>query len=484
MRCGRDLRIKSSAGSFSGVLWIGSAGGDSGPVSLCGSWAVLGGLVVDFYSNKCSKWGGALSAKTFALGLFCLSLLIRLGAVTLLSTPIESDFLLQYEASRQFAQGDFSFQESTYFQRWGYQTGLVVWQGTLLRLWDDPLLLRLVNCLASAGTNLLVYLIARERFWEEGARMAGLAYAFFLFPATLVTVLCNNIPSGFFLYLALYLVMGRAFPKRRLGAYALAGVSLALANALRPDAPLVLVPLLAYFVFQFASEASLSHLLRCGRRFLPLFLTFWAVGAALSALVQATGVNGAGLGNHDPLWGLVLGTNTESGGVYNDGDILRIATLREEGLTRTQAELQVIGEHLGVSGARILETAISKMDTLWWDRALDWSLGYLRKDTPGLFAWLEEVDGAMFAWALILAGIGVLGLFRRPGRDPKAYLPLFIVFAVCCVYLAIEVQPRYAYVGQVAVFILLAGARPVAGLDKPPSCLRQGRSRPTQIYGG
>ena len=87
---------------------------------------------------------------------------------------------------------------------------------------------------------MLVYLIARDYFEERAARLVSLAYAFFLFPATLVTVLCNNIPSAFFLYLCLYLVMGKGFKRcHRVLIYALAGASLAVANALRPDAPLV-----------------------------------------------------------------------------------------------------------------------------------------------------------------------------------------------------------------------------------------------------
>lgn len=37
------------------------------------------------------------------------------------------------------------------------------------------------------------------------------------------------------------------------------------------------------------------------------------------------------------------------------------------------------------------------------------------------------------------------------------------MFATSCVYLLIEVQPRYAYAGQIAVFILMAGGAQVLG---------------------
>ena len=406
--------------------------------------------------------GGSELVSKFPLLLFLISLVVRLGAVVLITTPIESDFALQYQASQQFARGDFSFQDTVYFQRWGYQTGLVIWQGTLLKLWNTPLLLRLVNCLVSAGTNVWIYLIARDYFTQRAAQLASLAYAFFLFPATFVTVLCNSIPSGFFLTLCLYLIMARRFEScPRLPVYALAGASLALANALRPDAPLVLVPLLAYFLFRFVSKASLKNFIAYLKKFLALFLTFLVLSTALSGLVKLTGVNAAGLKNNDPLWGMVLGTNTETGGTYNDGDGQAISVLTQQGMTRSEAERQVISQHLQVGPAKFLETAVRKVRTLWWDSALGWSLSSIRQTSPVLFELLEEIDRAMFTCALFLAGLGALALFRRPRKDMKLYLVPFVIFAASCVYLLIEVQPRYAYVGQIAVFVLMAGGTQV-----------------------
>lgn len=428
---------------------------------LAGVILFLTGLLVIVSHVNVSRGGSELVSR-FPLILFLISLAVRLAAVALLTTPIESDFALQYQASQQFARGDFSFQDTVYFQRWGYQTGLVIWQGTLLKIWNNPLILRLVNCLVSAGTNVLLYLIARDYFTPRAAQTASLAYAFFLFPATFVTVLCNSIPSAFFLTLCLYLIMSRqleSFP--RIPVYVLAGASLALANALRPDAPLVLVPLLAYFLFRFVSKASLKNFISYLKKFSALFLTFLVLSTALSGLVKITGVNASGLNNNDPLWGLVLGTNTETGGTYNDSDGQAISALTQQGMTRSEAERQVISQHLQVGAAKLLETAVRKMRTLWWDGALGWSLSSIRQTSPVLFELLEEIDRAMFTCALFLAGLGALALFRRSRKDMKLYLIPFVIFATSCVYLLIEVQPRYAYVGQIAVFILMAGGTQV-----------------------
>lgn len=424
---------------------------------LIGALLFLTGLLIVVSRTNVSR-GGQAAGWNFSVFLFALSLLIHGAAVALLTTPIESDFALQYEASQQFARGDYSFQETAYFQRWGYQTGLVIWQGTLLKLWNTPLFLQMVNCVVASATNVLVYRIARDYFEERAARLAGLSYAFFLFPATLVTVLCNNIPSAFFLYVGLYLVMGKCFAnKPRPMVYALAGASLAVANALRPDAPLVLVPLLAYFVFRMVAKGGWKQRLATFSKLAVLLVTFLALSQGMSALVQVTGVNAAGLQNHDPLWGTVVGTNTAFGGTYNNQDGPAIQALVEQGLSRSQAEWTLIKGHLDVSPAALLELGAKKMHTLWWDGALEWSMGNLRKNTPVLFALLEELDRAMFTCAFFLAALGAVALFRKPQGELKLYLLPFIFFATSCVYLLLEVQPRYAYVGQIAVFILMAG---------------------------
>ena len=73
-----------------------------------------------------SRWKG-VSARRFSLGLFLLSLVIHLGAVAFLTTPIESDFALQYEASRQFARGISAFRIRCIFRsgvtRQGWSSG-------------------------------------------------------------------------------------------------------------------------------------------------------------------------------------------------------------------------------------------------------------------------------------------------------------------------------------------------------------------------
>ena len=159
-------------------------------------------------------------------------------------------------------------------------------------------------------------------------------------------------------------------------------------------------------------------------------------------MVKIAGINSIGLTNQDPLWSIVLGTNTETGGTFTYDDSNAVVALTDQGMERSQAEIQVIKEHLQVSPFKLVETLVRKMKTLWWDRGLGWALGSVRESSPTLYALLEEIDRAMFTCALFLAALGALALFRRPREDFKLYLLPFIFFATCCVYLVMEVQPR------------------------------------------
>lgn len=394
----------------------------------------------------------------FGLLLFGFSLLVHLAALACITTPIQSDFAVQYKAAQQFAAGDFSFQKSWYFQRWGYQTGLVIYEGLLLKLWNSPLFLRLVNCVLAAGTNVLIYVTAKDYFSRQAAQTVSIAYALFLFPATLVTVLCNNIPSAFFLYLGLFLLLGKRFQAYpRPAVYAVSGACLAVGNALRPDAAVVLVPVAVYFLFRFFSRFTLKNLKYYLKRALALFLTFALLSAGMSGLVKLTGVNASGLGNADPLWGVVVGTNPESRGRYNKEDGDAVKEKQNSGMERKDAEKELIREHLDAPPAKLLELLLDKVEHFWWDRSLAWSMSSVRENYPRLYGRLEEIDGAFFTCALFLAALGAVMLFRKKQKDFKLYLFPFIVFSAFAVYLLLEVQPRYAYTVQIAVFLLAAG---------------------------
>lgn len=441
--CTRILTALFAVALLAALLWIVASGGAILPTVLL--------LALLMFLVK------RVSLPLFPLLLFALAFGVRLFFVLKVHTPIMSDFDLIYTASQQFAAGDFSFQYTDYFQLWAYQSGQVIYQGTLLKLWNDPVVIRLASCLFSAGTTVLIYLTAKEFWSEKAAQVVSIFEVFFLFHASHVTLLTNSIPSAFFLYLGLYLLLARALSRwHPVLKYALAGLSVAVGGFLRPDAVVVLVAVFAYLIFGLVHTFSGANLLRFGQRFLAFFLTYVLLTAAASQCVMLSGVNANGMQNGDAMWKFVLGTNTETGGRYSQADWDRTAALEAQGLSHSEAQMQVIAEHLSVPPQNILQLLHEKTRAFWSESPLPWSFEHMQN--PALAATLDDWNAAFTSCALALALVGcaVLLLGKNPLRLKALLLP-FVVFATFCVYLLIEVQPRYAYFVWFAVFMLAAG---------------------------
>ena len=98
----------------------------------------------------------------FSLVLFILSMLSKLLAIMLIKPPIESDFLVMYQASKLLRVGDLSYTDLDYFIKWGYQVGHVFYQAMLLKICNSVFFLKIVNCLALSGTTVLIYVNSKR----------------------------------------------------------------------------------------------------------------------------------------------------------------------------------------------------------------------------------------------------------------------------------------------------------------------------------
>ncbi len=421
------------------------------------AWACNSALLVTvLLAGGILLLGYRLELPNFPLFLFGAAFLLRLVVVLTLQTPITSDFAVQLQASEQFAAGDMSFQDTSYFQTWGYQTGLVIYQGLLLKIWDSVLFLKLINCLWGAGTVLLVYLIAKEFFQEQACRCAALFYCCFLYPLTLVTIPSNNIISTFFLYLSLYLMVRKGDQKGRpVRRYLSSAVSLAVSNFFRPDTVVMLVAVLAYFIFALVSQLSKRNLIQCLKCLVTFFACYLILTNGFSQAVIRTGINSAGLENHEPLWSVLVGLNHETGGTYSEEWAAIEQRMDELGCTYEQAEWSLIQERIFTSPSDLLKLAHSKIQTFWWGDPMGWTLGHLTSDT--LYQMASGINACTNWISILLAALGAMHLFRHQRGNLKAYLVPFVIFATFCAYLVVEVQSRYAYLVEVAVFVLAAG---------------------------
>ena len=119
--------------------------------------------------------------KKFGLLLFIISFVIRFVIIIVFNFPQVYDFATLLDASHMFSHGDYSFNQWFHFHTWGYQTGFVIYQGFLLKLFNSEFLLKLLNVLYSSLLCLFVYKFSKKISDEKSARVVSLLYMIFPF---------------------------------------------------------------------------------------------------------------------------------------------------------------------------------------------------------------------------------------------------------------------------------------------------------------
>lgn len=410
-----------------------------------------------------------VKGKGFVVLLVFGSFLIRLAYICIVDTPLESDFQLLYEAAVLFSKGDYSFSRLVYFKDWAYQTGFVIYEGIIVKLFGPSggiMALKILNCFWNTGITLLIYLIARNFFKERSSRLASVLYMGFVFPVTFVSVLSNQHISAFFILLGLYFFVDRKLTRMKsVPRGVLAGLFIALGNIMRPDALLVMVSLAAYFFIVVLRAGNrrqrLERLMQC----LAVFLVYLAINGLASQAIIRSGVNDAGLSNNNFLWKFVVGLNYEHRGGYNEDDygLIYGSGLSEE--KRDELEKQMILERLGMGPLKLASLFMQKIQFFWCDNALDWSYGHILRANKVFYllggpvkfsdidAVLKDLNELFIYTAMLLSLIGVFAR-RREEKDERLAIPVALLLISFVVYLLIEVQPRYAYLQQPFLFIL------------------------------
>ena len=392
--------------------------------------------------------------KHFTLWLAAACVLVRLLSVLVISPPIVSDFGALYDAAEGLTHGDRSAMDTAYFLLWAYQTPFVLFEAAILTVWNDPMAIKLVNVLLSSGTVVLMYRILRAYVRPAAAETASLAACVFPFFVTLPAVLTNQIPSLFFLVLAVWLLISPDTERLRIWRFPLAGLAAAVGNLMRPEGLIVLVALAAWALFKLLSEPSLRKRVLAGM--LALLLVYFAVGKGADLAVRASGLNIHGTANEYPGWKFVCGLNYSGGGGYSNDAWSRLSATFDSEHRPTEAtsvlQKQIMRENLPKSPAEWGAFMLRKADALWTSSGLSWALGHIDLTSYAknlLISFTETFDRSLFFTALALAA---LGLAARK-RSADELMPYFVVFAAFVVFLFIEVQPRYAYLPQIFVFM-------------------------------
>ena len=104
--------------------------------------------------------------KHFPIILFITSIVIRLIVVLLLNFPQLTDFSILLEAAKSFAKGNFDFQNTSDFTTWAYQTGFVIYEGLVLKLFNNVLILKLLN-IKYVGCGVLASSVGMDKAYTK-----------------------------------------------------------------------------------------------------------------------------------------------------------------------------------------------------------------------------------------------------------------------------------------------------------------------------
>lgn len=414
---------------------------------------------------------------------------VHLIAIFVVQPEPVSDFARMYEAAVQASNGDFSFQNTTYFFNWAYQTGFVLWEALLIKLFHSMMSLKIANALLLTGINCLIYLLARRFVDERAAQAASLLYLVTVFPSLLGCLLTNQHVSAFFLLLGVYVLTGggkRSFSFPRAVA---AGALLALGNILRPEGIVIIAALCGTALFVVIMRRSLrgSKRMLCGVA--AAIVVYAACGAAASWAVSATGVNTYGLTNNWQSWKFLVGFNSDTGGWFSEADAHRfswaheITTDPDVTAEVVEIEKQEIRDRIFTSPAKLAQLMLDKVYSLWTADRLGFPLGHINqadyrvcgiKGTT-VYQYFSLLDRTVYTCALLFALLGAVALLRSgsKGQTFTAVLAPMTVMACFAVFLLIEVQPRYVFLPQ--IFLYITAAAGIAWLRKRVETRRKPR---------
>lgn len=346
-----------------------------------------------------------------------------------------------------FSHGDYSFNTWFHFHTWGYQTGFVIYQGILLKLFGSEFLLKLLNIIYSSCLVLFIYKVGKRISDEKSARVVSLSYMIFPFHVFLNSIMANHHLASLLMYLGILFLIKK---DKSFKDYIIGGALVSLGNIIRPEGIIVVLSFLIYEFFLLDKKKLFETVIRV----FSFLIIYFSIGFCASFLVIKTGVNPSGLQNKDPLWKFILGFNYETCGYYEDTD--------SQYQVDRKTEINIIKERALSDLPRTGRLMLCKVDRFWLQSDLNMETGQYSDRTFNLFGFdikmgnilnkVISVNGYiyMFIFSMFLVGIFI----NRKRLSNEALFLLIMCFITFGVFLFIEIQPRYAYFIQISLFIL------------------------------
>ena len=373
--------------------------------------------------------------KHFGIFIFLVALLVRIISVLVLKVDICDDFKTMYMASRDLINGNLSFLKNSYFVYFSYQLGHVVYQALLLKIINSVMFLKIINCIITSFTVLFIYLITRKIFSENISRFVTFSYLFYLYPLYLNSVLTNQLFPALLVLIVIYLLVSKELNYNLIF---ICSLILAFSNIFRTESIVIILGIILYIICKFKKE----NIKRNSLLIVCLVGSFFIFTFIISFLFSISPIN-TNLSNNSGLWKFYCGLNYETNGIYNVDDDNRFFNSNDKN--------KLLIDRITNNPLKLPVLFLKKEVILWTQTNYDLRINNINGK---FFNLLLLFNQGFLNFILILF---VIGLYPRKNSeiDDKLLLIKILIGVYYFVYMFIEISPRYAYILDIFIFLII-----------------------------
>ncbi|MEG2275697.1 MAG: hypothetical protein RSC09_04290 [Clostridia bacterium] len=380
--------------------------------------------------------------------IFAIAFALRLLAILVLKVKPISDFMVIFEAAENLAKGNNTLNTSTYFLTWAYQTGMVIYQAVILKIFKTINALNILDCVYTSFICVYIYKISNKTFEKiNGNKIGSLLYTIYIYAITYTAVLTNQHIFSLLALIGLYIYLSS---NNKYIKIITSVILISIANILRTESILIILSMICYEILQVKEKKDIISFFKKG---IIIFGIYFIITNSASFLIKTSGINKNGLENKDTLWKFVCGSDYTTNGGYSE----KALTLKTD-----KEKIDFIKKNYDRPIVQNVVFMKNKISNLWTGDDYSWAFNkvsykYIKfknmhitvEDLINIF---EKFDRLIYISILILNVVSVISSFKRKNNN-KIILYL-IVIANFLVYLMIEVQPRYSYFPKIIMFII------------------------------
>lgn len=391
-------------------------------------FTILSFLLIYFFVNK-------FPIKKFSFFLIGFCLFTKIIVVFLFKTPLTGDFILMYDTAKHIlTEGIFTLKHS-YFDCWGYQLFHVFYEAIMLSIMDSISFLKILNCIYSTISTVLIYLIIKKLTSEKTAQITSLLYAISFYPLYLNTILGNQQLGIMIAFIGIYLLL---YQKNSFKLLALVGILFGISHLERNEGIIYLLTSLAYLFLHMDNIKDFLY------KATVLTACFFFITLGSSFLVKSFGINDIGFGNANPEWKFLLGFNKNTFGKYDINDEIYLGDL--------EAEKKEIRNRI---------TNFKELPRLFYEKI---RIQFLYEDFGTSFdetnfhLSTNKFKNTIFNYTKVMNFtiilLAFLGIVKNQNRKKESFFFIINLLLFFFVYLLIEICARYYYYPQITIFIL------------------------------